>query len=262
MDHSSFLYIFLILRLTFLKCDYFKKASKFFLVHGDEKGISWISWHIFSFSFFLICSQTFIDNFAGFCGRESINKNKETSLPTSGTTGHIYTHIYKSFSAQLYFNTAATSKSMLLPPCFQHVKLPYHILYFVYLFVYLFMTALFILRCQQQLVGPHIVCDHTLSTLQCPFYVTRLLPYFPLFLFLVWHTFSWFGSTEHSESVGCSVMSDSLWPHGPLACQAPLSMGFSRREYWSGLPCLFFKGFSWPRNQTHVSWIVGRFFTV
>ena len=22
-----------------------------------------------------------------------------------------------------------------------------------------------------------------------------------------------------------------------VACQAPLSMGFSRREYWSGLPC-------------------------
>ena len=22
------------------------------------------------------------------------------------------------------------------------------------------------------------------------------------------------------------------------ACQAPLSMGFSRQEYWSGLPCL------------------------
>ena len=23
----------------------------------------------------------------------------------------------------------------------------------------------------------------------------------------------------------------------PVACQAPLSMGFSRREYWGGLPC-------------------------
>ena len=26
-----------------------------------------------------------------------------------------------------------------------------------------------------------------------------------------------------------------LWT---IACQAPLSMGFSRQEYWSGLPCL------------------------
>ena len=24
-----------------------------------------------------------------------------------------------------------------------------------------------------------------------------------------------------------------------VACQAPLSMGFSRQEYWSGLPCPF-----------------------
>ena len=24
---------------------------------------------------------------------------------------------------------------------------------------------------------------------------------------------------------------------GTLACQAPLSMGFPRQEYWSGLPC-------------------------
>ena len=33
----------------------------------------------------------------------------------------------------------------------------------------------------------------------------------------------------------CSVMSESLRPHR-LARQAPLSMGFSRQEYWSGLP--------------------------
>ena len=26
----------------------------------------------------------------------------------------------------------------------------------------------------------------------------------------------------------------TLWN---VACQAPLSMGFSRQEYWSGLPC-------------------------
>ena len=31
------------------------------------------------------------------------------------------------------------------------------------------------------------------------------------------------------------VMSDSCDPM-TVACQAPLSMGFSRQEYWSGLP--------------------------
>ena len=83
------------------------------------------------------------------------------------------------------------------------------------------------------------------------------------------------------------------------ACQAPLSVGFSRQEYWSGLPfpapkvkvkvvqsCQtlcdpmdytvhgiskarilewvafpFSRGSSQPRNQTQVSHIAGRFFT-
>ena len=34
----------------------------------------------------------------------------------------------------------------------------------------------------------------------------------------------------------CTVVSDSLRPHGLLACQAPLSMEFSRQEYWTALP--------------------------
>ena len=35
----------------------------------------------------------------------------------------------------------------------------------------------------------------------------------------------------------CSVMSKSLQPHGSwtVACPVPLSVGFSRQEYWSGL---------------------------
>ena len=32
-------------------------------------------------------------------------------------------------------------------------------------------------------------------------------------------------------------MSSSLWPPWTAVCQAPLSMGFSRQEYWCGLPC-------------------------
>ena len=34
----------------------------------------------------------------------------------------------------------------------------------------------------------------------------------------------------------CSVASNSLWL-GTVACQAPLSIGFPRQGYWSGLPC-------------------------
>ena len=34
-----------------------------------------------------------------------------------------------------------------------------------------------------------------------------------------------------------SVMSDSLVTPWTVALQAPLSMGFYKQEYWSGLPC-------------------------
>ena len=35
---------------------------------------------------------------------------------------------------------------------------------------------------------------------------------------------------------GCSVVSNSLAAPWTVAQQAPLSVGFSRQEYWSGLP--------------------------
>ena len=34
----------------------------------------------------------------------------------------------------------------------------------------------------------------------------------------------------------CSVISNSFATPMDVACQAPLSMEFSRQEYWSGLP--------------------------
>ena len=39
-----------------------------------------------------------------------------------------------------------------------------------------------------------------------------------------------------NESVSCLVMSDSMIPW-TVACQAPLSIAFSRLEYWSRLLC-------------------------
>ena len=44
-----------------------------------------------------------------------------------------------------------------------------------------------------------------------------------------------------------------------VACQAPLSMEFSRQEYWSGLP--FPSPGDLPRNWTPVSYIACRWFT-
>ena len=39
-----------------------------------------------------------------------------------------------------------------------------------------------------------------------------------------------------------------------VACQAPLSMGFSRQDYWSELPCPP-PGSSQSRDRIHVSYI-------
>ena len=45
------------------------------------------------------------------------------------------------------------------------------------------------------------------------------------------------GSAEdlQYERVSHSVVSDSETPW-TIACQAPLSMGFSKQEYWNGFP--------------------------
>ena len=58
-----------------------------------------------------------------------------------------------------------------------------------------------------------------------------------------------------------SVMSDSATPC-ILACQAPLSMGFSRQEYSSGYAIPSYKGSSWSRDWTQLSLIAGKFFTI
>ena len=58
-----------------------------------------------------------------------------------------------------------------------------------------------------------------------------------------------------------SVMLDSCDPTDCVARPAPLSMGFSRQEYWSGSPFPSPAGSSQPRNRTWVSCIAGGFFT-
>ena len=47
-----------------------------------------------------------------------------------------------------------------------------------------------------------------------------------------------------------------------VAYQTPPSMGFSRQEYWSGLPFSFSRGASRPRDRTLVSCIAGRHLTI
>ena len=67
-------------------------------------------------------------------------------------------------------------------------------------------------------------------------------------------------STLIISSVSCSVMSDFATPW-TVAGQAPLSMGFSRQEYWSGLP--FPLPGNLPRDRTPVMSpaLAGEFFS-
>ena len=52
-----------------------------------------------------------------------------------------------------------------------------------------------------------------------------------------------------------SVVSDSATPR-TIACQAPLSMGYSWQEYWSGLPFL-----PNPEIKSCISWTADGFLT-
>ena len=53
-----------------------------------------------------------------------------------------------------------------------------------------------------------------------------------------------------------SVVSDSFTTPWTVACQAPLSMGFFRQDYWSGLLFPSPGASSWPRGGTCISCIV------
>ena len=57
-------------------------------------------------------------------------------------------------------------------------------------------------------------------------------------------------------------MSDSLVTPWTVACQAPMSMGFSRQEYWSGLPFTSPGDLPDPGTVPTSSALAGGFFTV
>ena len=76
-------------------------------------------------------------------------------------------------------------------------------------------------------------------------------------LFLVSSFF--FFSSVLTDQHACLVESDSVTPQS-IACQALLSMGFSRQEYWSGLPFPLPGDLPDPGIEP-VSYTAGRFFT-
>ena len=75
---------------------------------------------------------------------------------------------------------------------------------------------------------------YTATNAQCNFPIETSSPTANLgkyFHFKFYHL----GFVTKSESVSCSVVSDSSETPRSVACQAPLSMEFSRQEYWSGM---------------------------
>ena len=56
-------------------------------------------------------------------------------------------------------------------------------------------------------------------------------------------------------------MSDSLWFHDLVACQAPLPMGFPRQEYWTRLPFPSSGDLPDPVVKTTSPALIGRFYT-
>ena len=71
---------------------------------------------------------------------------------------------------------------------------------------------------------------------------------------------------DDAVSIENENVSHSVVTPWTVTCQAPLSMDFSRQEYWSGLPFLSPRYLPhpgiWPRIQTLFSCIVGGFFTI
>ena len=75
---------------------------------------------------------------------------------------------------------------------------------------------------------------YTATNAQCNFPIETSSPTANLgkyFHFKFYHL----GFVTKSESVSCSVVSDSSETPRSVACHAPLSMEFSRQEYWSGM---------------------------
>ena len=57
-------------------------------------------------------------------------------------------------------------------------------------------------------------------------------------------------------------MPDSFATQRTVACQAPLSMGYSRQEHWSGLPFPSLGDLSFPGIKPASPALAGGFFTI
>ena len=66
-------------------------------------------------------------------------------------------------------------------------------------------------------------------------------------------SYSFLYPPEHWANICCLVTKYVQLFCDPMTSQAPLSMGFPRQEYWSGLPFHSPEESSWPKNWTCIS---------
>ena len=76
-------------------------------------------------------------------------------------------------------------------------------------------------------------CCFPCKRVPVPLHPRKRLAYQPFSLFVVLICIFWV-MTLKSPRVSCSNVSESLWPYGLYSPQTPLSIGFSRQEYWNG----------------------------
>ena len=66
-------------------------------------------------------------------------------------------------------------------------------------------------------------------------YLKKIFHYQATWNFLHWSVNSSRTIFSGISNTSCCQVSETLWT---AACPVPLSMGFSKQEYWGGLPCL------------------------
>ena len=77
----------------------------------------------------------------------------------------------------------------------------------------------------------------SLSLLQGIFLTQELNPRLLLYRQILYHLSHQVSPMERTDQISCSVVSDSLRPHGLQPARLLCPWGFSRQEYRSGLPC-------------------------
>ena len=119
--------------------------------------------------------------------------------------------------------------------------------------------------CLETFLGEQILYMKRSPTIPCYTILGILIPFsvsFILCLLILYYSYISFHHSTNPYNLSQGAILSCLlscfswvWLCVTVACQAPLSMGFSRQEYWSGLSFRSPGESSWPRDRIHVSYV-------